>query len=183
MKKLRYNSIIQAEGIIMKLIDKSDAKFIVDLRTDRKLGKFISNTSLNIDDQINWIKEYKKREANQKEFYFIFEDSNHKLWGAVRLYNLSEDSFTLGSWICLPGNNDNIAIKAWLLGIVFGFEKLNYKTCLLDVRKKNLSVLNYIKLYFPILIKEDVLNYFFRLDKDIFYKNRERVIKLLNLKL
>jgi hypothetical protein len=87
------------------------------------------------------------------------------------LYNLEEDSFTVGSWICLPGNKNHIAIKSFLYAIEFGFEKLNYKTCLLDVRKKNISVLYYLKLFKPVLLKEDDLNYFFRLGKDNYYEN------------
>ena len=181
--KIGLDTNISAEGIKMRLIEKSDSKFIIDIRTNSKLGQNISWTSSCIETQINWIEEYKKREAEQKEFYFIFEDSNGKPWGTVRLYNLTENCFTVGSWICLPHNKDKIAIKAWLLCVEFGFENLGLKVCEFDVRKKNISVLYYAYLYKPIVIKEDELNYFFTLDKEKFYKNREKIIQLLNLKM
>jgi RimJ/RimL family protein N-acetyltransferase len=177
----RYN--LQAEDVSLRLIENEDAHFIVDLRTDQRLGQNLSHTSSKVEDQIDWIIEYKKREAEKKEFYFIFEDSNKKPWGTVRLYNFNENSFTIGSWICLPNNKDKIAIKAWLLCVEFGFETLNFDVLLFDVRKKNTSVLYYAKLYHPILIAEDELNYFFELHKATFYKNREKVIKLLNIKM
>jgi acetyltransferase-like isoleucine patch superfamily enzyme len=180
---IKSDYIIRAEGISMRLIEESDAKFIISLRTDAKLGLYISETSSSIENQIGWIKEYKKRESNQKEFYFIFEDSNNRKWGTIRLYNLVEDSFTVGSWICLNGNKNHIAIKSFLCAIKFGFENLYYKTSLLDVRKKNLRVLYYLKLFNPVLVKEDDLNYFFRLEKNTFYNNISKIINALHIKL
>ena len=177
--KEELNPIIIAEGIKMRLIEKSDAKFILNLRTDEKLRQYISPTSPSLDDQTTWIEDYKKRESNEEEYYFIFEDTYHKQWGVIRLYNIINESFTTGSWICLPGNNENIAVKAFLLAVEFGFEKLNYKTCLLDVRKKNLYVLYFMKLFGPVLIKEDEQNYFFELNRISFYKNREKVLNLI----
>ncbi|MGC9354926.1 MAG: GNAT family N-acetyltransferase [Mariniphaga sp.] len=181
IKKPDYN--ISAKDVSMRLVEESDAKFILQLRTDKRLRQYISPTSPKLEDQVNWIKEYKEREADQKEFYFLYEDSNKKPWGAIRLYNFSEDSFTIGSWVCYPGNTNNIAVKAWLLAVEFGFNTLKFNNCMLDVRKKNLYVLYYLKLYNPVLIKEDELNYFFKFDRETFLKKRNKVTKLLNIEL
>lgn len=178
---MEFSTNIRGEGVLMRLVEKSDAKFIVDLRTDEKLGKNLSKTSSSLDDQVNWIEDYKKRESRQKEFYFIFEDLNHKPWGTVRLYSFTNDSFTVGSWICLPYNKEKIAVKAWLLCVDFGFKKLNFQKCMFDVRKKNKSVLYYAYLYHPTLISEDDLDYFFCLEKETYYENKSKVIKMLNL--
>ncbi len=174
---------IQTDDMSMRLVDKSDAKFIVDLRTDETLGQFISETSSSIENQIAWIEEYKKREAEHKEFYFIYEDSVNTKWGTIRLYNLLEDSFTLGSWICVQGNKNHIAIKSFLYALKFGFEKLGYENCQIDVRKKNIRVLYFLKLFKPVLINEDLLNWFFRLEKNTFYHNISVVNNVLNIKL
>lgn len=173
--------ITQAAGVKMRLVEESDAEFIVDIRTNPKLGQNISWTSTKIQEQVNWIAEYKKRENNKLEYYFIFEDENDKPWGTVRLYGFTNDSFTVGSWICLPDNMEKIAIKAWLLCMDFGFEKLNFQKCFFDIRKKNKAVLYYAYLYHPALISEDELNYFFCLNKEIYFENRGKVIRLLNL--
>jgi acetyltransferase-like isoleucine patch superfamily enzyme len=178
-----HKKFMQVENITLRLIDKSDAGFIIDLRTDQKLGQNISWTSPNLQDQIEWIERYKKRESNKEEFYFIFEDANQKPWGTIRLYDFKENSFTIGSWLCLPDNKEQLAIKAWLLSVEYGFEKLGFSSCLFDVRKKNISVLYFAYLFHPEIINDDELNYYFRLDKDLFYKYREKVIKLLQFKL
>lgn len=174
---------ITAEDISMRLVKESDAKFILDLRTDKRLSQYISHTSPKLENQINWIKDYLIRESDQKEFYFIYKDSSKKPWGAIRLYDFSKDSFTIGSWVCYPGNTNNIAVKAWLLAVDFGFNTLKFNTCMLDVRKKNLYVLYYLKLFSPDLIKEDELNFYFKFDKETFLKKRNKVINILNIKL
>jgi len=182
LKEIKNHYAIEAEGIRIRFIEPADAQFVIGIRTDRKLKKFISPTSDDIDTQTKWIKGYEEREANKREIYFIIEDPDKKPWGTIRLYNILSNSFTIGSWICMAGNTDNIAIKAHLLAIEFGFEKLNIQTCLLDVRKKNIRVLNYLKLFNPAKIDESSLNYYFSLDKETYYKNRKKIIKFFKLK-
>jgi hypothetical protein len=83
----------------------------------------------------------------------------------------------------LPDNKEKLAIKAWLLSVEYGFEKLGFSTCLFDVRKKNTSVLYFAYLFHPEKINEDELNYYFSLNKDTFHKYREKVVKLLQFKI
>ena len=173
----------ESNGVILRLIKESDAQFIFELRTDQKLGQHLSITPPKVEDQINWIKNYKEREAKEKEFYFIFEDSAHERWGTMRLYCITDESFTVGSWICLPNNYENIAIKSWLLLVELGFKKFGVNICLFDVRKKNKSVLYFVYLFRPVIINEDDLNYYFSLDKNTFYENRQKVISFLKIKL
>lgn len=179
MKNTTSNIIISDSKIKIRLVVESDAEFILKLRNDERLKMHISPTSTSIADQIEWIKKYKKREQEEIEFYFIFEDINGKMWGTIRLYNITDESFTIGSWLCLPGENENIAIKSWLLCIQFGFEKLNYNHCLFDIRKTNKTVLYFAKLFKPELINQDELNFYFNLDKNSFLKNQNKVNKFI----
>ena len=183
MNRNELNTNVEGNNVKLKLVCKSDAKFISEIRTDERLGLNISKTSSDVQDQEKWIDLYKKREKEHKEFYFVFEDLNHKAWGTVRIYDIDKDNFTIGSWICLPGNDENIAIKAWLLCIEFGFEKLNIELSKFDIRKKNRTVLYFAYLFHPILIREDELNFYFRLDKNTYYKNRKKVARLLKIEL
>lgn len=174
---------IHANGISMRLVEPSDAVFILKLRTDKRLKQYISPTSPKLEDQVSWITEYQKRETNKEEFYFVYKDKNKKPWGVIRLYHFGDSNFTLGSWVCYPGNKEHIAVKAWLLAVEFGFDKLHFNYCLLDVRKQNLYVMYFLKFFKPELLEEDELNYYFKIDKVTFFKQREKVIKLLNIKL
>ena len=71
MKISKYN-------ISLRLVDEEDADFIVSLRSDEKKSRFISYTDPNIETQKNWIREYKKRENEGKEYYFIASDVNNE---------------------------------------------------------------------------------------------------------
>jgi len=180
-KESKY--FLQGKNINMCFVRESDAKFILDLRTDKKLKRFISWTSPSVDEQVYWIKKYMEREKSLKEYYFIFEDAQHVPWGTIRIYNLTQDDFTIGSWVCLPGDNNSIAIKAWLMAIWFGLNDLDKKRCLLDVRKNNYSVLSYIQLFQPEFIRENDLCKFFSLEKKNFQENQKKVINLLKIEL
>ena len=59
----------QKYNLNFRFVVEEDAEFILSLRNDIKLSKFISPTSSSISDQVNWIKEYKKKEKVRK--YFI----------------------------------------------------------------------------------------------------------------
>src|SRR5690606_10697470 len=160
-KKLR----ISPNGISIRLVETSDAKFILELRTNQKLSQYISWTSLNMEDQIQWNIDYQRREANNYDFHLIHEVDSQESWGLIREYHCSVNSFTIGSWVCYPGNPEHIAVNAWLLAVEFGFESLRFNSCQLDVRKRNRYVLYYLKLFEPVLIKEDELDFYFSFTK------------------
>lgn len=172
---------IKAKGILLRLAEIEDAKFILKLRTDSKLNKFISYTDNNILQQIDWLKNYKNRELKESEYYFIIENENKEKFGTYRIYNLEKKSFTIGSWLCEHNAPQNIAIKADILCKDFGFNVLNFDICKFDVRKKNKKVIQYHKLFNPELIGEDDLNYYYKLDKNKF--NKQFVSSFFGIKL
>ena len=49
-------------GLHVRLVREEDAEFIVKLRTDPKLGRYIHATDNNVEKQRKWIRDYKKRE-------------------------------------------------------------------------------------------------------------------------
>ena len=54
-------------GISVRLVEEDDAEFILKLRTNRKLSRYLHKTDADIEKQIQWIRNYKKREL---ELYF-----------------------------------------------------------------------------------------------------------------
>ena len=59
-------------GLFARFVNESDAEFIVKLRTDPVLGKWIHSTDSDIENQKQWLREYKERERNGLDYYFIF---------------------------------------------------------------------------------------------------------------
>ena len=61
----------------------------------------------------------------------------------------------------------------------FAFEELNFKTCIFNVRKKNKSVLRYHIAYQAEVIDEDDLNFYFKLTKEAFTIQKNKLLKIL----
>jgi len=171
-----------AYGSYFRLVEIEDAEFIVSLRNDEKLSRHINATSAQIEDQINWLKEYKIREERGRDFYIIClkEDRTTKL-GLNRIYDITADYFEFGSWVYSPEADSNTSILGDLFVKSLAFEKLHLKICNLQVRKKNRRVLWYTKSFNPIMVGEDELSYYFELNHDNFSMQRAKLLKLLNI--
>ncbi|HEG8162925.1 TPA: N-acetyltransferase, partial [Campylobacter jejuni] len=77
---------IIGKNINMYLVDDEDAGFIFELRSDVVKNKFLNKIDNDIKKQREWIRLYKKREKNKKEFYFTIRNKNNEKLGLVRLY-------------------------------------------------------------------------------------------------
>ena len=62
--------IIYGKNINMRTVEIDDAEFVYTMRQDQNKTKYLSKVSGTIQDQKEWIAQYKKREADKKEFYF-----------------------------------------------------------------------------------------------------------------
>ena len=66
----------------------------MSLRNDEKSSRFINETSNKLEDQIAWLKEYKKREAAGTDFYIICMSSDNKIrYGLNRIYDIKKDDW------------------------------------------------------------------------------------------
>jgi RimJ/RimL family protein N-acetyltransferase len=156
---------IEGYNINLRFVELEDASFILGLRTDGRLGEFLSKTDSDIETQVEWIKKYKDREQNKLEFYFIIESKRGECLGTVRLYDFQEDSFCWGSWIIKPNRPSGTAIESFVLSMGFGFEQLGFERARFDVRKENKKAFELYKFYAGELVAEDELNYYFNYSK------------------
>lgn len=171
---------LKLDDFRLRLVEEDDATFILELRTNKDLSKHLSKVSYELESQKNWIKEYKEREKQAEEYYFISETYNGEKLGLNRLYNFSKSSFVLGSWIFKKGIKDSIPILADLTVRDFAYEKLGFKICNFDVRKSNKSVLRYHLLFKPKLLREEEMDLFFELDYETYQKHKQKILKVLN---
>lgn len=169
---------IKKYGIKLRPVEISDARFILELRTNPELNKYLSFTENNLDNQIEWIKKYKEREIKGEEFYFIAEDINGNCYGTTRIYNFIKDSFETGSWLFSKSTPQGLAIKADIIGREFGFDMLKVNFCHFEVKKNNKTVVRYHLGYEPDLINEDEQNFYFKLSKEKFENHKNKLLKI-----
>ena len=166
-------------GLNFRLVVEEDAEFILGLRTDKKLARFISFTDNSLQNQIDWIKRYKQREADGKEYYIIFENTEKVPLGTFRLYDIKDDSFIGGSWLVRPDADEFAAIKSDLFMLNFGFEVLKMKTCFIDMRKDNKKLVRYHSMFFR-KINEDEQNLYMVMDVPAYEYKRDYLTNILN---
>lgn len=187
IKKLPENFTWNKYGIFVRLVDEHDSEFIVKLRTDPLLGKFIHDTSSDVSKQEEWIREYKKREKEGLEYYFIFYKDG-KPFGVNRLYHMeNEKRFTSGSWICLPDTSTEDVVASSLIPRIIAFEILGREMefGVEGCHEDNKKVMKFNKMI-GLKIKgtrkdEKGLYYTFNLTKEDFYKNKNKLELLLDL--
>jgi len=177
---MTVESILQHKFQIKpRFVEKEDAAFILKLRTDSKLGRYLSATVNNVKKQEEWIEKYKEREHSKQEFYFLFENKEIK-FGVSRIYNLDAVSFEAGSWLFSQKSPEGVSILADLFTRDFVFNNIpSMEFCRFEVRKENKPVVNYHKRFNPELFNEDNLNFYFRLNRDNYFKFREQLLSLL----
>ncbi|MGE8377012.1 MAG: GNAT family N-acetyltransferase [Sphingobacterium sp.] len=169
---------IDKYGIKLVSVEAFDAEFIIEARTDPKRSRFISATDTDIDNQIKWINEYKKRESRGEEYYFIGIDESGERFGTYRIYNIKSGVPVIGSWVTKPGYNKALnSIKMDIIMKEFVFEVLNFSALNFDVRINNKSVLRYHRMFAPTVVHETELDIFFLLEKEDFYINRDKFFR------
>jgi len=141
---LPENFELERYGLHCRLVNENDAEFIVSLRSDSKLGQYLHASDGDISKQIQWTREYKKREANGEDFYFVFDVDGERV-GVHRIYNVNWErlTFTYGSWVCKSNTPLQYVALTDLMTEEIAFDILGLKMNLYDVRKGNSKVLRF----------------------------------------
>lgn len=176
--KLDNNFKLEKYGLLIRLVNEDDAPFIVQLRTDPKLAKYLNPISSDIEQQKEWIREYKKREEAGTDYYFIYYWQNQAV-GLCRLYNIEEKSFTGGSWVFSGKIPFEVPILASFITRTIAFEDLNKEVDSFEVRKENKQVVRFHKLLGAEITHSDEANHYFSLTKEVFEKNKDKFENLL----
>lgn len=163
---------IKKYGLIFRMVEVSDAAFILGLRTDPALSKHLSPVANDLDRQIQWIKDYKVREASGREYYFLYADEQNDPIGVSRLYDIKNNTLTSGSWLSKPGADVMAALKADLFFLTFTFENLQIEQCFIDIRKDNKKMVRFHKMFFT-PVNEDEQHIYMVMDKSGYQKKYE----------
>lgn len=168
----------------LRLVKREDAEFIHSLRLNEEYNQYLSKMSGDVKDQESWIDEYKNREREGSEYYFMIERiDNETRIGTVRLYDFigNKESFCWGSWILDQNKTRSSAIESAMLVYEYAFKELKFASCHFDVRKKNISVIKFHKKFGAELINETELDLFFQLPKvayDNFFAKNKKFIEM-----
>lgn len=184
---LPENFTMEKYGLFARFVDEEDAEFIIKLRTDPVLGKWIHSTDCDLDKQREWIRAYKERERKGEDYYFIFYREGNPI-GLNRLYHIHGTTFTTGSWVFLPKIPFECCIAASIMVRELAFETLNfeYEHAFDGVHVENKKVIkfNHMMGLKDLSLFEDVKGTYIEqsLTKVDFEKNKRRMLKLIGIR-
>ncbi len=164
----------------LRLVSLDDADYIHALRTDPKYNAHLSTVTGTAEDQRRWIETYKHRETEGREAYYVIERRRDgQRCGVVRLYNITSDRFTWGSWILDESKPPKAALESAVLIYDIGFRYLALTQAIFDVRKDNDRTLAFHRRFGAVEIGDDDQNIFFVYSRDRFVDDRSRHMQIL----
>ncbi len=167
------------KNIKLRSVELDDADFIYKMRQNEVKTRFLSKVTGTVESQKEWISKYKKRENEQKEFYFVIESKSKEKLGLVRMYDFKDNSFCWGSWLIKEDAPKSTAIESALQIYEFGFYKQCFKRSHFDVRKGNDKVISFHQRFGAKIVDEDELDYFFNFEKSDYEIIKEKYKRYL----
>ncbi|MDA5192509.1 GNAT family N-acetyltransferase [Govanella unica] len=125
---MRHDISITGFAYRLRPATVDDSAFILKLRNNPELARYINATSSCLADQELWFKAYEERSG---DYYFIIENQDGQPEGTIGLYDLDKDHTKAewGRWILLPGSKAATE-SAWLIyRIAFEQLGLDYVYC------------------------------------------------------
>ena len=163
----------------LRLAKEDDAAFIWSLRSSPALNAHLSPTAGGADAQRAWLRNYKKREREGQEFYFIAERHDHVPCGAVRLYDLTDDSFEFGSFVLSQSKPHLAALEVAVLAFSFGFDVLNRGIGRLEVRRENIHATQFYLRFGAREVGSNEIDCYFEISKFEFETRRVAFDKII----
>lgn len=181
MLLLPSDFVLDRYGINLRLVKELDAEFILNLRTDSRSARFISETSNALENQILWTRKYKEREAKGLDYYFMYSVNGERM-GVNRLYDITEDEFTGGSFVFKPGCPFEIPVLATLIQLDLGFNVLDKKLAHGDIRLGNHKVIKYHQKILKVdFTYTDELNQYYIYTREAFNARKPIIESMLNV--
>lgn len=177
-RKLPSDFALSRYGLDVRLINETDSEFIVALRTDTVLGRFINPTNSSVHEQVNWVRKYKERESAGTDYYFIYSQNGEPM-GVNRLYNITKTEFTGGSFVFKRNCPFEIPVLATLIQLDIAFNMLGKELMYGDVRLDNHKVLKFHKLLHVEFTNQSDIDQFIRYRKETFNRRKPIIESML----
>lgn len=149
---MKLNHPIQGKHVNLRTANPNDAEFILSLRLDKELSKYLKPTDPSVEKQRQWIKSKQKKED---DYHMIIENKNGKSIGVIALYDIKNDTFNGGRWLLSRNCTLYAAIESCYLLYSFAFNILNLKKGLFEIRKNNKKVIAFHKTLGADIVRED----------------------------
>jgi len=147
------------KNINLRIATENDAEFILKLRLNPLLNKYINLTDPNVENQRIWI-----RNSFEKinDFHFIIESKQGIPFGTVAIYDIDYETGVAlwGRWVIKPDSFVFFSVESTILILYYAFKKLGLNKLTGGANNKNIPVLNFHKLYASISSVDETHTWF-----------------------
>jgi RimJ/RimL family protein N-acetyltransferase len=99
---MRHELRLSGAAFGLRPVRDDDAGFIVGLRSDPELSRYLNPTSSSVDDQLAWLARYYERPG---DCYFVIERlATGAREGLVGIYDIAHGEGEWGRWLLCPGS-------------------------------------------------------------------------------
>ncbi|SFI09237.1 GNAT family N-acetyltransferase [Halpernia frigidisoli] len=161
------NGNLCGKNVIIRSVVVDDAEFILELRLNPELNKYLNTTSPQLEKQKNWISDQIKKE---NDYYLMLLSKSGDKVGTGGVYDIKDQIFTCGRWIIKKHTSPVIAVESIILTYNFAFYDLKLQKAEFEVRKDNKKVINFHLSYGAKIYKETDTDVYFEFFKDDFEK-------------
>ena len=138
---MRHDYSVDGFRFRIRPIEIKDASFVVKLRNDPELSKYLHRGAQDEASQRAWIEQYYARE---NDYYFVVEHlSNREPEGLVAVYDIDgdEDTAEWGRWILVNGSL--AAVESCWLVYKFAFDVIDLGSVYCRTVGENESVVSF----------------------------------------
>lgn len=132
--------ILEGRFVNLRSVTEEDAEFILEIRNDPEISKFLPSLNVTVNQQQGWINHQRK---DSDSYYFMIEDKMNVSIGTISVYNIEENRAEMGRF-CSFGNPIQNSEAALILDD-FIFYKLGVDYLNIWVYKENETVLSFNK--------------------------------------
>lgn len=129
------------EGRFVDLVSASadDAKFILGLRNDATISKYLPKLNITVDQQIKWIEAQRD---NLSSYYFVMKTKASESIGTFGVYDILDSHAETGRFASIGDSMQNVEAMVLLFDFVFHTLRLDYITCWVYSDNKSVLSLN-----------------------------------------
>lgn len=177
----KRDDLRQVDGfnLRLRLVTPADAEYIFELRTNPDYNAHVSSVTGTAADQRAWIESYQSREQQGVEYYYVIERLDSTRCGVVRLYEITDHSFTWGSWFLDHNKPPKAALESTFLIYQIAFDMLQLDKAIFDVRKENEHTLTFHRRFGATETGADDIDIFFEYNKTQFDADRNNYVPIL----
>lgn len=127
---------LEGKYVNLRSVKEDDAVFILQIRNDPHISKYLPPLSVTVEQQQQWIT---KQRADQDSFYFLLETREGTPIGTISVYEIEGESAETGRFCSFGDPYANI--EACVLLYDFIFQKLKIQSIHIWVFEDNKPVL------------------------------------------